>query len=423
MSKYIVKTFIFGGNVIVHFFNEDDISYTRILMGIEIPINNIMNNNNTLKLMNNDNLIYINITVDEDDEGYFYGVILDKKKEIISSKFSISPINANIYHIDIFNSTMNKEIITESIQEEIIVKKEIIPEEVKKEITKTSSSVQSMNLNDRIEQLKKAIKVPSQTPVNNEKSKEVKKNNTVPSYASIAKHGISEEDLSDKETTDIPEFVPSIEILHKYGRCQEIFKTFIKDVVLKSQYDSDSFKLYLIKNKFTDYIPLLEYNKSVVDFYNDVKRNHEDGSFPEEPFFEWASSFVRKNYPKYGVIFGEYSMKGYENRKFIVYNIEKRRNSCYPKLARTEEFYEFEKNRTIQIISRYINDLEDGFTPFEFKDIPGVGCMYDLFNLVEIKHGILNKLEEHISNMIYINFIVDYPNTPKVDYNNHYRKY
>ena len=421
---YIVKTFVFNGVINVHLFNENDITYTKILMGIEIPINNIMNNTNRFKLMNNDNTIYIDITVDEDDQGYFNGIILNKNKEITSPKFSISPFNANIYHIDLFNHPISKkEVTTEFIPEEISIQKDIITETiVSKEETVASSTVRPSNLNDRIEQLKKAIKVPSKSTSDiNKRLEEIKKSTNVVSYASIAKQGISEEDKPvEQQHSEIIEFVPSIEILHKYERCQEIFKTFIKDVVLKSQYDSDSFKQYLIKNKFFDYIPLLEYNRAVVDFYNDIKNNPKDGSFPTEPFFEWASYYVRKNYPRHGVIFGEYSGKGYENRKFIVYDISKRRNSCYPKLAREESFYESEKNRAVQIISSYINELEDGFSPFEFKDIPGIACMYDLLNLADIKHGILNNLEEETKRMVYINFKIQYPDTPKVMYNNYY---
>jgi hypothetical protein len=419
---YIVKTFILNSNFITVNLSKENMSN---FMGVEIPIINIMNGINIFKIMNNECLIYIKIILDTVDTGHFNATILDKNKEIISPEFSISPFNSNIYHIDLFNDDItdartndySDEHFDESQEHHFNDDQDILE-------SQTILSQSSKNSKSKTQLIMEAIKVPLDM---NQRIEQLKKNK-LNSYASVAKQAVSEEvEIVSKETKSPskekePEKKVSLSIqhLHKYDRLETVFKTFIEDVVEKGQSDTFDFKQYLNKINCSDFIPLLEYNQEVIDFYENIKENHSHSSFPTETFFERASTFLRKEHPEFGVVFGEFSSKGFEYRKFIVYHIESRRSKSYPKLAREPEFYMSEKNRVAKIISSYINNLKDGFEPFEFKDIPEVCSMCDLFFSYDVKTAIMSKLSTDIRNMIFINFRTEYPGTPEVMYNNHY---
>jgi hypothetical protein len=389
--------------------------------------------------------------LDTVDTGHFNAIILDKNKEIISPPFSISPFNSNTYHIDLFNDDIT-DVRTNDYNDENQFNDEYEQDILESQTTlsecsKNSSKSKTQLIMDAIKVPldkdtikvpldKDTIKVPLdkdtiKVPLDMNQRIEQLKKNKISSYASVAKQSIKEEpedvEIVLKETKapskeKEPEKKVGLTInhLHNYERLENVFKTFINDVVEKGQSDTFDFKHYLNKINCSNFIPLLEYNQDVIDFYENIKQNHSHASFPPESFFDWASSFLRKEYPEFGVVFGEFSNKGFEYRKFIVYHIESRRSKSYPKLAREPEFYMSEKNRVAKIISSYINNLKDGFEPFEFKDIPEVGSLCDLFISYHVKTAIMSKLSNDIRNMIFINFRTEYPVTPEVMYNNHY---
>jgi hypothetical protein len=416
---FTVKTFVNNGTIVIYLYDPRDIMFSTMIMGIEVPEINVDNVNN-FKMDNNDISYYINIKRDIDDIGYFNAYILNKNKDIISNKFSISSFNANIYQINLFTDSVKEELECSShkVSVEQVCSDDTSLSTVdndesscKLEEIKVNHNINAtMDLNEKIKRLKQQTE-NKDTTKDSDSTKETGIKHI--SYASIAKQPPKEESIVKKT---IKEFTPSIDIINKYERLQDIFKKFMEENVKNSPYDSIDFKKYLKNNNLSDFIPLLEYNMEVVEFYENIKNYHSDNPFPKEPFFEWASNYLYEKYPEYGVIFGEYSTKGLEYKKYIVYNIRKRNSIHYPNLQREQDFYEYEKNRAIQIISSHINKLDNDFEPFEFKDIGGVGCMYDLFFTRDVKDGILEKLEDHIRDTVFINFRVEYPMTPLVDY-------
>ena len=434
----VIKTFVGYGTVVcVLFFS--DCSFSKLLMGCEIPIDNIFNGKNKTKLMINDFVIYIQVTKDEEDDDYFNFVLLNKDEKIITPKYSINMTNAaSIYdiNIDFINrgnddamsfvtecDIMNEERSNVSIHKENtellkeflkspspVTEKvsEIIENDEQKPITPVT-----VNINDRIAEIKNKL-----------------------SYASVAANG-NVSNLSDEEksitkemTTDSEKTVTNTElsildIQEKTELAQKKFIDSIKTMML------NEWEYYDLKNDFKNIgcFDLLKYNPDTVQFYEDFKLNWFDSPLPKEHFFEWAQSYLRKNHPHLAVVFGEFSSKGENFNKYIIYDIEKRKSKSYPRLDRgrdNKDFIQSEKEKAIKIITNYINNLQDGFEPFEFRDIPGVGAMFDLFYIFgkDFK-SILKSIDYDVRTMIYIDFgseqnPIQYPCTPRVEYNKNY---
>ena len=227
-----IKTFILYSTIHVHIFN--DITFSKMLMGSEFPIINIINGNNMSKLMINDYVLYIQITEDIDDNGYFNVIILNKNKDIISPKFSINPFNASIYdmNIELFSKIIDDNISLVTNDENqyehhyehqydqnedaksefnISVDKEKT-EKVKDAIMNPSSIEQksnsSIDINERIKQLMNTKGATSSATNSTTKSATNSITKSATSYASIAKKNneytikSSDNSVSNEITTD-----------------------------------------------------------------------------------------------------------------------------------------------------------------------------------------------------------------------------
>ncbi len=393
------------------FITPDGLINVQLLRGsifavsIKIPVQVILDNIHDIKFKYNDIVYYVHIEQDDIDTQYFNSYFMDSNKNIISHSFLISPYNSTTTELG-FN-------------ENTVVEDDKIEQASVTDVSETGSSYEpkncrqitnllksTFNLNDKIEEAKKRAH-----EIENNKQQDTL--NSIVSFASVTKSNIDNIDNNNNNNNNLVTSNNNDE-LTKYNNLITIFKSFVKNQVETSTRDSEDFKKYLIKRNLNTYIDLLEYNQSVIDYY---LQNKENGILPDEPFYQWASNFLatnylHENYPKYGVIFGEYSKSGYENRKFIVYKLIDTERQSFPKMAREEEFYTSEKNKAIKIILDNINNLSNDFEEFELKDIPELRCMLDILNIKDIKDAVMADFVNRDN--VYIKFGQRFPNTPIV---------
>jgi hypothetical protein len=437
-----IKTFIFNGFINIQILNSH---FPKIIMGTEIPIINFSQIKEIMsKFIINDNVIYIKISEDIDDVGYFNAILLNANKESISPKFTINPFNSNMYDfdIDIFNNNDdNVSCMTSDTKSGNISINKEKTDKIKDAIMNSTS----LDLNKIVNQAKSSSKPPPKQNLNDmisqAKQKKVKQSDKPKSYASIVKDK-DEESAFNEVTTDTEGTADTeISIENIQEKTELAQNTFIKCVEKFIQNNNNYFDLKPEFKKI-ECFSLLKYTLDSVKFYENIRKNHKDSPLPKEHFFEWCQAYLRKNNPHLAVVFGEFSARGEESNKFLIYDIEKRESKSFPRLDRgrneNKDFLQYEKERVIEIICDYIYSFRedfDEFEPIECKDIPGLGAMFDIFYIPtcakDIKYNILKNMKEmdyDISQKMYIDFgsfqkPLQYPETPKLNINKHYLNY
>jgi len=434
-----IKTFIFNGFINIQILNG---YCPKIIMATEIPIVNFSQIKEIMsKFIINDNVIYIKISEDIDDVGYFTSILLNANKESISPKFTINPFNSNMYEfdIDIFNNNDdNVSCMTSDTKSGNIS----IDKEKTDKIKDAIMNSTSLDLNKIVNQAKSSSKAPSKQNLNDMisqvKQKLVKQSDKPKSYASIVKDKDNEDNFNEVTTDTEGTADTEISIENIQEKTELAQNTFIKCLKKFIQSDNNYFDL---KPEFKKVgcFNLLKYTLDSVKFYENIRKNHNDSPLPKEHFFEWSQAYLRKNYPHLAVVFGEYSAKGEEYNKFLIYDIDKRESRSFPRLDRgrneNKDFLKHQTDTAIKSICNYIRLFIEDFDEFEAiecKDIPGLGPMFDIFYIPtcakDIKYNVLKNMKEmdgDISQKMYIDFgsfqkPLQYPDTPRLNINKHY---
>lgn len=263
---------------------------------------------------------------------------------------------------------------------------------------------------------------------NNElNSRLAKLRETKPSYVNVAAASadkVPEEKVVSQQATSVND--EHREFIINYRRLKHIFISFVEKIPT-SKFWCHDFKIHLRKNSASNeetlnlFMDILEHNMEMIEKISSIKKIYPKGDI-QMTFYEWVLEYITKEYPQLGAIFGRYNEK-YSERQFIVYKLDSDKMYKYPSMWRDDEFFNIEMNRTIDVVLDIVNELKDGFEPFELGSVRELKTVIDLFYRHETKNAILEGLDEEIKNMVYIDFNCKYPSTPLVTYQRKYLDY